>query len=43
VVANLAPKKMMGIESNGMILMGEDSNGKLHFVTTDAEPGSPIT
>ena len=43
VVANLAPKKMMGIESNGMILMGEDSDGKLHFVTTDAEPGSPIT
>ncbi|NBB77452.1 MAG: methionine--tRNA ligase subunit beta, partial [Bacteroidetes bacterium] len=43
VVANLAPKKMMGIESNGMILMGEDSNGKLHFVETEAEPGSPIT
>lgn len=43
VVANLAPKKMMGIESNGMILMGEDSNGKLHFVETEAEPGSSIT
>ncbi len=43
VVANLAPKKMMGIESNGMILMGEDSKGKLHFVETDAEPGSPVT
>lgn len=43
VVANLAPKKMMGIESNGMILMGEDSEGTLHFVETDAEPGSPIT
>ncbi len=43
VVANLAPKKMMGIESNGMILMGEDSEGGLHFVSTDAEPGSPIT
>jgi methionyl-tRNA synthetase len=42
-VANLAPKKMMGIESNGMILMGEDSEGNLHFVETDAEPGSPIT
>ena len=42
VVANLAPKKMMGIESNGMILMGEDSDGKLHFVSTEAEPGSPI-
>ena len=42
VVANLAPKKMMGIESNGMILMGEDSDGVLHFVETDAEPGSPV-
>lgn len=32
VVANLAPRKMRGIESNGMILMAEDSDGKLHFV-----------
>lgn len=43
VVANLAPKKMMGIESNGMILMGEDNEGTLHFVETEAEPGSPVT
>ncbi len=42
VVANLAPKKMMGIESNGMILMGEDTDGNLHFVETDAEPGSTV-
>ena len=32
VVVNLAPRKMRGIESNGMILMAEDSEGKLHFV-----------
>ncbi len=32
VVANLAPRKMRGIESNGMILMAEDMEGKLHFV-----------
>ncbi|HET7115008.1 MAG TPA: methionine--tRNA ligase [Hanamia sp.] len=32
VVANLAPRKMKGIESNGMILMAEDKKGKLHFV-----------
>ncbi|MBZ5858246.1 methionine--tRNA ligase [Flavihumibacter profundi] len=32
VVVNLAPRKMRGIESNGMILMAEDGNGKLHFV-----------
>ena len=38
VVANLAPRKMRGIESNGMILMAEDANGKLHFVS----PGEKI-
>jgi methionyl-tRNA synthetase len=32
VVANLAPRKMRGIESNGMILMAEDAAGRLHFV-----------
>lgn len=35
VVANLAPRKMRGIESNGMILMSEDSNGKLQFINPD--------
>ncbi len=32
LVANLAPRKMRGIESNGMILMAADKAGKLHFV-----------
>ena len=32
VVANLAPRKLRGIESKGMILMAEDEAGKLHFV-----------
>ncbi|MFY8091298.1 MAG: methionine--tRNA ligase [Chitinophagaceae bacterium] len=32
VVCNLAPRKMRGIESNGMILMAEDATGKLHFI-----------
>ena len=36
VVANLAPRKMRGIESNGMILMAEDKAGKLHFVKPEA-------
>ena len=36
VVANLAPRKMRGIESNGMILMTEDAEGKLKFVAPDA-------
>jgi methionyl-tRNA synthetase len=35
VVTNLAPRKMRGIESNGMILMAEDANGKLHFVSPE--------
>lgn len=43
VVANLAPKKLMGVESQGMILMAEDSEGNLKFAETDAEPGSTIT
>ncbi len=35
VVANLAPRKMRGIESNGMILLAEDKDGKLKFVNPD--------
>jgi len=42
VVANLAPKKLMGVESNGMILMAEEEDGSLKFVETNAEPGSVI-
>lgn len=40
VVANLAPRKMRGIESQGMILMAEDAGGKLVFVAPVSEvPG----
>ena len=35
VVANLAPRKMRGIESEGMILMAEDKTGKLHFISPE--------
>jgi methionyl-tRNA synthetase len=44
VVANLAPRKMKGIESNGMILMAEDAGGKLIFVNPDqkAAAGSEV-
>jgi methionyl-tRNA synthetase len=31
-IANLAPRKMMGIESQGMVLMAEDANGKLRLL-----------
>ena len=34
-LANLAPRKMMGIESEGMILMAEDADGSLSFVQPD--------
>jgi methionyl-tRNA synthetase len=37
VVVNLAPRKMRGIESNGMILMAEDAAGKLHFINPETE------
>ena len=37
VVVNLAPRKMRGIESNGMILMAEDKTGKLHFINPENE------
>lgn len=45
VVANLAPRKMRGIESNGMILMAEDKSGKLHFVSpqTMIDAGSNVS
>lgn len=33
VLVNLAPRKMRGIESQGMILFAEDAKGKLHFVS----------
>jgi len=42
VVCNLAPRKMRGIESNGMILMAED-NGKLHFINPEQAIGSGAT
>ena len=44
VVANLAPRKMRGIESNGMILMAEDG-GRLFFVNPDDKiaPGSGVS
>ncbi len=37
VVANLAPRKLRGIESQGMILLSENTDGKLVFVNPDEE------
>ena len=35
ILANLAPRKIRGVESKGMILMAEDANGKLSFVSPE--------
>ena len=37
VAYNLAPRKMMGEISQGMILCAEDSDGNLSILTTDDE------
>ena len=37
VLVNLAPRKLRGVESQGMILMTENAEGKLVFVNPDTE------
>jgi methionyl-tRNA synthetase len=37
VLVNLAPRKIRGVESQGMILYAEDTNGKLHLVNPNVE------
>ena len=37
VLVNLAPRKLRGVESEGMILMTENAEGKLVFVNPDEE------
>lgn len=43
VVCNLKSRKIMGIESEGMILMAESPHGSLHFVQSEAELGSVLS
>ena len=45
VVTNLAPRKMKGIESQGMILTAEDSSGKLQLLKPEnsVDPGSNVS
>ncbi len=40
VLANLAPRKLRGVESQGMILLAEDPDGQLVFVTPDDAIGN---
>lgn len=44
MVVNLAPKKIRGVESQGMILMAENEAGELAFVTPskDLSPGDVV-
>jgi len=35
VLVNLAPRKMMGIDSEGMVLMAEDAGGELRLVVPE--------
>lgn len=44
ILVNLAPKKLKGIESQGMVLMAENADGKLCFVspTENFEGGAEI-
>ncbi|QNL22599.1 methionine--tRNA ligase [Hyphobacterium sp. CCMP332] len=45
ILVNLAPRKIKGIESQGMILMAENDKGELYFVAPKGElnPGSRIS
>jgi methionyl-tRNA synthetase len=45
VVTNLAPRKMKGIESQGMILTAEDNDGKLQLLKPEnpVSPGSNVS
>ena len=45
VLVNLAPRRMMGIESQGMVLMAEDADGSLVFVKPEKKTsdGSSIS
>ena len=45
VVVNLAPRKMKGIESQGMILTAEDKDGKLRLLKPEeaVSPGSFVS
>jgi methionyl-tRNA synthetase len=44
LLLNLAPRKIRGVESQGMILMAEDAEGKLLFVspTEGIDNGSTV-
>ena len=42
LVANLAPRKLRGVMSQGMILMAEDAEGRLYFVSPPENTGDGL-
>lgn len=45
LIANLAARKIMGVQSQGMVLMAEDTDGKLKLIYPEGEvsPGSTVS
>jgi len=43
IVFNLKPAKLMGVESNGMVLAASPEGGKPHLLGFDGEPPAPGT
>ena len=45
ILVNLAPRKIMGVESQGMILMAEDKDGKLRLLQPSevVAPGATVS
>ena len=43
ILANLAPRKIRGIESKGMILMASEQGGKMRFITPEEIVGNGAT
>ena len=43
-VLNLKPKKIMGVESQGMLILAEEESGKVHLITVGEEvpPGTKV-
>ncbi len=43
-VLNLKPKKIMGVESQGMLILAEEESGKVHLITVgeDVPPGTKV-
>ncbi|HXR81981.1 MAG TPA: hypothetical protein VN763_13735, partial [Saprospiraceae bacterium] len=42
ILANLEPRKIRGVESQGMILMAESPDGKLHFIQAASDESGMV-